>query len=135
MQDSKIFYFLRKNSVRVCFVCVFCIWISNWFISICLKISFPHWILLASLLKISWPCENRLYFGLLIYVPILILIPHCLDNNGFIIVVKSGSINPLTLFFFFKTAFSPTSSHSNSQNCFLATIVLNVYIMTYLTEA
>lgn len=98
------------------------------------KISFPHWILLASLLKISWPCENRLYSGLVIYVPILILIPHWLDNNGFVIGIEPSSVNPPTLFFSFKTAFSPTPSYSHSQNCLLATIVLNVYIMTWPAE-
>lgn len=50
-------------SVQVLFFSL-CMWLSNCSSTICWKDLFPHWIVLAPLLKISWSCMCRSIFGL-----------------------------------------------------------------------
>ena len=47
-----------------------------------------------------WVCFWAFYFVLLIYFYILLPIPQCLDYCSFIVIWKSGSVSPSTLFFF-----------------------------------
>ena len=82
---------------------------------------FPHWILMAFLMKISWPQTHGFISGLtsipLIYMSVFMTVSHCLSYCTFVVSLKLGSECPPVMFFF-KAIQRPMKFHMNFRMAF-----------------